>query len=45
MEIETKDTLSILTQYVDQLEYSRPEDLKLLMSNLYSEATQLRDFV
>ena len=45
MEIETKDTLSILTQYVDQLEYNRPEDLKLLMSNLYSEATQLRDFV
>ena len=39
MEIETKDTLSILTQYVDQLEYSRPEDLKLLMSNLYSENT------
>jgi len=45
MQIETKDTLSILTQYVDQLEYQRPEDLKLLMSNLYSEASQLRDFV
>ena len=45
MQIETQDTLTILTSYVDQLEYNRPEDLKLLMSNLYSEATQLRDFV
>ena len=45
MQIETQYTLTILTSYVDQLEYNRPEDLKLLMSNLYSEATQLRDFV
>jgi len=45
MTIETQDTLSILTSYVDQLGYNRPEDLKLLMSNLYSEAAQLRDFV
>ena len=44
VEVESRDTMSILTDYVDQLELGKGgTELNLLLADLYGEAGQIKD--
>ena len=44
VEVESRDTMSILTDYVDKLELGKGgQELNLLLSELYQEAGQIKD--
>ena len=44
VEVESRDTMSILTDYVEKLELGKGgSELNILLSDLYQEAGQIKD--
>ena len=44
VEVESRDTMTILSEYVDKLELGKGgQELNLLLADLYGEAGQIKD--